>query len=727
MQHTPTVDLSLDELEDDPYPAYARLRRDAPVAWIPEAEVWFATRFEECGIVGRGELGFVGATSHPTLQRVFGSPNVLTAGGEEHEDLRTGIDPRLQPGPVHQIIDTLVRQIARRYLEPLDDRTAADLMADYLEPVSVEALRAVMGLDDLVDAETLRRWFADLNLGVSNFGQDPEHFAVADRATAEIEDVIRPRLEHLARHPDDSMLSHMLWTGRDGGKPRSVELILPSLKVILLGGMQEPGHAAGSTLLGLLSRPDQLALAYEDPETYVPMAVHEGLRWIAPIGAVERQASRDVELGGCLIRAGEIVMTILGSANRDESRFDVPDTFDLDRVNRTHQAFGNGSHFCAGHFFARQVQRIMLEELLMSMPGLEPDPGSEPVITGWVFRAPKKLPVRWTRAAARPVVTLRRPVVEPASDHPTGLLRVESMRHEAEDILSLELVDPDGVSLDTWEPGAHVDLWVVDSHAAHYSLCGAPDSPSWRLAVLREQHSRGASAYVHDQLRPGSFVHVGQPRNTFPLPEATDYYFLAGGIGVTPIIPLARAAAASGARVRVTYCGRTRAGMALVDEVRALPAAVRIHVDDEMGLLDLAELAASAEADGATLVACGPEGLIAALESIAERGTLDLHVERFAAGEAHRADDHAFDVLLERSGVRLRVEADQTILGTVQRHGLDVPNVCQEGNCGSCETRVLAGEVDHRDVLLTPRQRRANSRMMICVSRTAGSDLTLDL
>ena len=292
MRNGPVVDLSLDALEDDPYPSYALLRREAPAAWIPEAGVWFVSTYDLCGLVGRGEQGFVGATRHPTLQRVFGTPNILTSGGEEHTDLRAGVDPKLQPGPVNQMIDDLVRPVARGHLSRLGGRTSSELMADYLEPVSVEALRRVMGLDDLVDAGTLRRWFADLNVGVSNFGRDPEHFAVADRATAEIEDVVRPRLEHLQRHPDDSMLSHMLWTGREAGNPRSIDLVLPSLKVILLGGMQEPGHAAGSTLLGLLSRPDQLALTYADPETYIPMAVHEGLRWIAPIGAVERQAGQ---------------------------------------------------------------------------------------------------------------------------------------------------------------------------------------------------------------------------------------------------------------------------------------------------------------------------------------------------------------------------------------------------------------------------------------------------
>jgi len=315
---TITVDLDLDELERDPYPAYARLRREAPVAWIPAAGVWFVARYDDCVAVGRGDLPFGGATAHPTLQRVFGEPNVLTADGDEHDDLRTGIDPALQPNRVNASVDELVRPLARRYLTELRGRGGAELMSAYFEPVSVEALRHVMGLDDLVDADTLRRWFADLNVGVSNFARRPEEFAIADRAGEEIEQALRPRLERLRRSPDESMLSHLVWAGRDGDSPRPIELIMPSLKVILLGGMQEPGHAAGSALLGLLSRPDQLALAYSDPETYVPPAVHEGLRWIAPIGAVERQAARDVRIGEAEIVRDSIVMVLLTS-RRDRS------------------------------------------------------------------------------------------------------------------------------------------------------------------------------------------------------------------------------------------------------------------------------------------------------------------------------------------------------------------------------------------------------------------------
>ena len=731
--------ITLDQLENDPYPTYARLRREAPIAWIPAADVWFVTSFDDCAAFGEGEHGFVGAKNHPTLQRVFGDPNVLTSEGEEHEDLRKGVDPALQPRSVNAVIDDLARPIARKYLSQIAERGRGELMADYFEPVSVDALRSVMGLDSLVDSDTLRRWFRDLNGGVANFGLDPEAFAIADRASDEIEEVLRPRLAELREHPDDSMLSHMLWAGREGGEPRPVEMLLPSLKVILLGGMQEPGHAAGSTLLGLFGEPEQWKKLQDDPAEYIPLAVHEGMRWIAPIGAVERMATRDVEIDGTVIPAGSIVQIVLGSANRDETHFDDPDRFDMERSSRVNQVFGNGVHFCAGHFFARQLQHIMFEELLPALPGLRPDREREPLVTGWVFRAPKKLPALWD-----PVSPAEIGAGSPerlAADPDARMLRVTAMRHEAEGIVSVELDDPAGQPLTPWQPGAHIDLWPSPERAGQYSLAGDPsDERRYRIAVRREEHSRGVSDFVHDRLRVGDVIPIGGPRNNFELAPAERYVFIAGGIGITPILSMLRAARDAGARTELVYCGRSRRTMAFLDELGALHGAdgagagagagadgLAIHAGDEGRRADLERLVRDAAEAGAAVYACGPERLLGELELLAERHGATLHIERFTGVEAHRDGDQEFEIELARSGGTIAVPADRTALEVLHEHGFEIRHSCQEGNCGSCETRVLAGEVEHRDVLLTKAQRAKNDRMMVCVSRAACPRLTLDL
>jgi cytochrome P450/ferredoxin-NADP reductase len=709
-------EITLDQLESDPYPIYARLRAEAPVAWIPAADVWFVTRWQDCSDVGNQKFGFVAAAGHPTLDRVFNRPNVLTSDGEEHTDLRTGIDPRLKPDSVSSIIDSIVRPVARRRLDTIAELGHAELMATYFEPVSVEALRHVMGLDAIVDADTLRRWFAGLNTGIANFGIDPALFADADDISREIDDTLAPLIAELSAHPDDSMISHMLWAGVRDGRPRTIDTSMPSLKVILLGGMQEPGHAAGSTLLGLFTRPEQLARVAADPAELAAMAVNEGLRWIAPIGAIERQASVDTEVAGVHIPAGAIVEAVIASANRDETRYEDPDTFDLDRATRSHQAFGAGDHFCAGHFFARQVERIMFEELLGRLPTLRQPEGSEVEVSGWFFRAPTVLDAEWD--AARPP---RDTVVLPLG---TRSLAVSAIARETDDVLALELRAPDGSDLPEWTPGAHIDLWAVPHRGGQYSLLGEPDDRSvWKIGVLREEQSRGVSRTVHERFAVGDSVPVGGPRNNFPLVEADRYLFLAGGIGITPLLPMVDAVERVGRPWSLHWASRGTNGPF---ESRLAGREAVHRYSTETARLDLGAVMLEA-LPGTVVYCCGPERMLDEVERLAADLGLDVHVERFSGVEAVREGDRPFELEIASTGERLTVPADRSALSVLQERGVQVLTACGEGNCGSCETRVLAGAIEHRDVLLTPSQRAAGDRMMVCVSRAAGDRVVIDL
>lgn len=708
--------ITLDDLDRDPYPIYARLRAESPVAWIPAADVWFITRWQDCSDVGNQGFGFVAASGHPTLDRVFNRPNVLTSDGPEHVDIRAGIDPRLKPDAVTAVVDAIVRPVARRRLDAIADLGHAELMESYFEPVSVEALRHVMGLDALVDADTLRRWFAELNLGIANFGLEPDTFARADVISREIDEVLAPLIAELSAHPDDSMISHMLWAGVQDGRPRSIDTIMPSLKVILLGGMQEPGHAAGSTLHGLFTRPEQLARVAADPVGLAPLAVNEGLRWIAPIGAIERQASVDTQVAGVDIPAGAIVELLIASANRDETRFDDPDTFDIDRSNRAHQAFGAGDHFCAGHFFARQVERIMFEELLDRIPSIRQPEGAEVDVTGWFFRAPTALHAEWESAREA-----RDTIVLPLG---TRSLMVTAIETESDDVLALELRDPAGEDLPAWTPGAHIDLWGVPTRGGQYSLLGDPDDRSnWRIGVLREQDSRGVSRAVHERFAVGDLVPVGGPRNNFPLVDAEGYLFLAGGIGITPLLPMIETAEAAGRPWSLHWA--TRTGRGPFETRVAGRSGVQRYTPDSTRL-DLRALLTDV-VPGTAVYCCGPERM---LDEVADLGTelgLDVHLERFSGVEAVRESDRPFELELASTGERLTVPADRSALSVLQDRGIQVLTACGEGNCGSCETRVLAGAVEHRDVLLTPAQREAGDRMMVCVSRAAGERVVIDL
>ncbi|MDX8467094.1 cytochrome P450 [Mesorhizobium sp. VK23B] len=384
--------ITVEALEADPYPIYAELRRSAPVVFVPAVNLWFVTRWKDVESVAKSPEFFSAVVGTSPVERSFGKPTILTTDGEVHKSLRQGVDPKYRPRTVASYAGDLVRSIAEPYLDKIAEQGSAELMADYFEPLSTLSLARSLGLAD-VDMQTLRRWFYGLAQGAINFENDPRRQEIADAISAEVGAAVRPTLEQLAREPDDSALSHMLHDGMPQGSTRPIDFLMPTIKVILLGGMQEPGHGAGSILVGLLTHPDQMHQVLGDLETLVPKAVDEGLRWVAPIGTQTRQTTRDVELGGATIPAGAPVAALVSSASRDESRFPDPDRFDITRDEGNHAAFGFGHHFCSGRFFAREQMCLAVRLLLERFPDLRLVPGREPVFRGWEFRAPATLHV----------------------------------------------------------------------------------------------------------------------------------------------------------------------------------------------------------------------------------------------------------------------------------------------------------------------------------------------
>lgn len=312
------------------------------------------------------------------------------------------------------------------------------------------------------------------------------------------------------------------------------------------------------------------------------------------------------------------------------------------------------------------------------------------------------------------------------SSEPEFDLIVDSRTDAADGVLALTLRDPTGVDLPPWAPGAHVDVLLKDDLVRQYSLCGDPaDRSTWRIAVLREPDGRGGSALVHDTVRAGDTVRVRGPRNHFALEPSPRYVFVAGGIGITPLVPMLAAATAAGAQWRLLYGGRTAASMAFVDDLRAAHGdRVDIRPQDEHGLLDLDVFAAEMSDAGTLVYCCGPAPLLDAIEAWCPDGS--LRVERFAPKHVGGPLD-SFEVELSSSGGVLTVPADGSVLETLEAAGIDVLSSCREGTCGTCETGVLAGEVDHRDSLLTPDEQAAHATMFVCVSRAMSPRLVLDL
>ncbi|MBE1489778.1 PDR/VanB family oxidoreductase [Plantactinospora soyae] len=300
----------------------------------------------------------------------------------------------------------------------------------------------------------------------------------------------------------------------------------------------------------------------------------------------------------------------------------------------------------------------------------------------------------------------------------------------ADDVLELALARPTGQALPQWTPGAHVDVLLPGGMVRQYSLCGDPaQTGSWRIGVLREPAGRGGSAWLHDHAVEGTELVLRGPRNNFPLDDADRYVFVAGGVGITPVLTMVHAAERAGRPWVLWYGGRRRSSMAFLDELTGYGDRVRLRPEDESGQLDLATVLADRD-PGTLFYCCGPPGLIDAMRSRCQSMPAgNLRVERFSAVPQPAADepDGGIEVICQRSGLTVAVPPGLSILDAVRQAGVDVLSSCTEGICGTCETTVLDGVPAHRDSLLTEDEQEAGDTMMICVSRALGDRLVLDL
>lgn len=305
-------------------------------------------------------------------------------------------------------------------------------------------------------------------------------------------------------------------------------------------------------------------------------------------------------------------------------------------------------------------------------------------------------------------------------------LIVTALRWEAQGVVGVSLAHPRREALPEWQPGAHVSIRLLPGLERQYSLCGPLSGTTFDIAVRHCPRGRGGSDYLHRFLRPGQIVEVSAPRNHFRLRPARQYLLIAGGIGITPVLTMARALQADGQSWTMLYIGRRRAEMPFVAELESFGDRVDIWVVDERGRPDIDAVIARTPA-GTGVYVCGPTSLMDATENACEpRPDLDAYSERFQAAAVSHSDDRAFDVVCQPAGTEFRVEADESLLDALARAGHEVPGSCREGLCGTCEVTVLDGEPEHRDhmgfaELTAPRV------MAACVSRAVSSSLKLEL
>ncbi|WP_198085954.1 cytochrome P450/oxidoreductase [Variovorax sp. E3] len=740
-----------DGYQQDP-PEYVRWAREQePIFYSPKLGYWVITRYAEIKAVFRDNITFspsnalekitpTGEEANAVLASYGFALNRTLVNEDEPAHMprrRALMDPFTPEALKHH--EPMVRELARAYVDRFIDDGKADLVDQMLWEIPLTVALHFLGVPE-EDMDTLRKYSIAHTVNTWGRPKPEEQVAVAHAVgnfwqyAGKVLDKMRQDpdapgwmqygIRKQALHPEvvtDSYLHSMMMAG-------------------IVAAHETTANATANAVKLLLQHPQVWRELCEDPGL-IPNAVEECLRHNGSVAAWRRLVTRDTQLDGVDLPAGSRLLIVTSSANHDEGHFADADLFDIRRDNASdHLTFGYGSHQCMGKNLARMEMQIFLEEFTRRLPHMRLSEQRFTYVPNTSFRGPEHLLVEWDPAANperadKGLRDVRVPVRigEPSAHAIARPVVVERVTPVAEGVVKLRLASPDGKPLPRWTAGSHIDVECgTPGLSRQYSLCGDPDEAGvFEIAVLHEPEGRGGSAWVHANVKPGDRLRIRGPRNHFRLDESLKKaIFIAGGIGITPVSAMARRARALGMDYELHYSGRSRARMALVDELAALHGErLHVHAADEGGRNDLRALLAQ-PVPGAQVYACGPLRMLDALESCCAAWPEGaLRVEHFESTLAtlDPSKEHAFEVELKDSGLVLTVPPDQTLLSALRAANVDVQSDCEEGLCGSCEVRVLSGKVDHRDVVLTRLERDANTKMMACCSRACEGRLVLEL
>lgn len=730
-----------DGYQQDP-PDYVRWSREQePVFYSPKLGYWVVTRYDDIKAIFRDNITFspaialekitpTGEEANAVLASYGYAMNRTLVNEDEpaHMPRRRALMEQFTPAELAHH-EPMVRRLTREYVNRFIDDGRADLVDQLLWEVPLTVALHFLGVPE-EDMDLLRQY--SIAHTVNTWGRPkPEEQVAVAHAVGNFWQLAGRILDKMREDP-----SGPGWMQYGLRKQRELpEVVTDSyLHSMMMAGIvaahETTANASANAIKLLLQHPDVWREICEDP-ALIPNAVEECLRHNGSVAAWRRVVTRDTTVGGIALTAGSKLLIVTSSANHDERHFADADLFDIHRDNASDQlTFGYGAHQCMGKNLARMEMQIFLEELTSRLPHLRLAEQRFTYVPNTSFRGPEHLWVEWDPAQnperANAAVLAPRDAVrigEPSGASMGRTLVVQALERAADDVLKIRLAAPDGRALPRWSAGSHIDVECGNSGISRqYSLCGNPDDLGvFEIAVLREAQSRGGSAWIHGNLRVGDRVKVRGPRNHFRLDETCrKAIFIAGGIGITPISAMARRAKALGIDYVIHYCGRSRTAMALLDELAALHGArLRAHVRDEGQRADFAQILGTPNGD-TQIYACGPARMIDALQACCAHWPEDsLRVEHFSStlGALDPDREQPFTVELKDSGLTLDVPATQTLLQALRCANIDVQSDCEEGLCGSCEVRVLAGDVDHRDVVLTRAERDANDRMMSCCSR----------
>ena len=759
-----------DGYQQDPPSYVAWSRESEPVFYSPKLDYWVVTRYDDIKAIFRDNVTFSPAVAlekiTPTSQEAndvlasydYGMNRTLVNEDEpaHMERRRALMEPFAPEHLAHH--EPMVRSLVRQYVDAFIDDGRADLVNQMFWEIPLTVALEFLGVPD-DDKPKLREY--SVAHTVNTWGRPaPEEQVAVAHAVGNFWQYAGRVLERMRQRPDDhGWMQYGIRAQRDLPDVVTDSYLHSMMMAGIVAAHETTANGIANAVKLLMENRTIWEQICADP-SLIPNAVEECLRHNGSQAAWRRITTKPAEIGGVSIPEGARILMVSSSGNHDARRFEDPELVDVRRDDAAdHLTFGYGAHQCLGKNLARMEMQIFLEELTGRLPHMTLAEQEFTYLPNTSFRGPEHLWVEWepSHNPERTDPSVLEPRIEvnigePTAVHHSRPMRVESVVDAADGVRHITLTSADGTPLPVFTPGSHIDIECGDTGIVRqYSLCGLPPASvqpdgcpvahtprpeNYEIAVLREEESRGGSAWMHDHVREGEVLTVRGPRNHFRLPERADrYVFVAGGIGITPIRAMAAQAARDGVPYELHYLGRARTGMAFVDELAAEHGEhLTVHCSAEGTRANLEALMVTQAEDGRRgrvhVYACGPQRMIEDLSAASADWPEDSVVfEHFSStlGELDPEQEHEFTVHLEDSDTDLVVARDRTLLQALRDAGRDIPSNCEEGLCGTCEVPVLDGDVDHRDVVLSGSERREGDRMMSCCSRAVGDRIVLGL
>lgn len=738
----PTIEYGTDEFREGSVQVLAAACAKGPVCRVLPHDVLGILRFREVDATLRDPRTYSSKVRIvPQPAGVEPATALIQDDPPDHTRLRALFGQAFTPARISETMEPRVLAITRDLVRRiLDGGPDFDLVRDLAIPLPVIVISELLGVDAR-DMPDFKRWSDEITgaILVASMPEGPEkrrRVVAVEQSLRELDAYLSDVVAERRKTPGEDLITFMI-KASEGADRLSHGEVLSLAKLLLVAGNETTTKLIGLMMNLLLSNPSQLRAITEAPGL-IAGAVEETLRMEGPVYDRLRRTTRPTTIAGVAVPPGALVDCVIGAANLDASVFPNPTTFDVRRKTTRHFGFGGGIHQCLGAPLARVEARIAFEELLEHMQDIE--------LTGRPtrarissFRGFESMPLRFKPRQRRVPSTAKVAAEEVAvadkiakmSDEELGLdkrareiVRVARVRDLAENIKMFRFVHPSGGLLTRFTAGSHIVIHMRDGETVHrnpYSLlnCEYGNGQSYIIAVALDPNGRGGSRYMHEKLRAGMEVEVSVPANNFPLAaQATKHLLIAGGIGITPIF--AQRLELRGRRqlceLHYTFRSMARAALAEILELESDP---NIHLyDNSLGHRLDVEAVLRAQPEGTHVYVCGPEKLMDAVIDVA----LSLgwprelvHYERFGAPKPK--DEPPFDVFCERSGKTLTVGRAETLLEALEREGFTIPFSCRAGSCAACELPVIAGDLDHRDTVLSTEERAEGKKILVCVSR----------